>query len=253
MLQDFSFQGARQINAAGRFFYYSEPLDAYAISKADLRIRVAADGTSLGTLRPGEWVKLPRDVSRWDVTPMDPTLIGTVLIGYGEFGSARLAGIGKVAETQHDKTVAGNQFIIGNTQLANATKAGIVAVLPGSKPLAIKRIVMGSSGAQQLTMFQCTGLPTDTPGGIVIRNKDTAGAAPLATGGIGLSTAGGSPTVGELPGRVAWMGFVVASGVPFEWPLTSPIIVRPGSGLAVVGSTVNMSVYLSLDFEELQA
>lgn len=252
MLQDFSFQGRRQINAAGRFFHYSEPLDSYAVSRADLRIRVSADGTSIGTMRPGEWIELPRDVTRWDVEPVDPTLIGTVLIGYGRFGSARLAGVGRVAETQHDKTVAGNQYMMGNARLADAAKVGIVALVAGAKPLSIKRIVMGSSGAQQINLYFCTGAPTDTPLALPQRNKDNAGAAPLAAGTSGLAVTL-PPTVAELPGRLAWCGFTVAAGVPFEWPLTSPVIIRPNTGIAIAGATVNMAIYLAMDYEELQA
>lgn len=108
MLQTYGFAGPRDINAQGYFFLY-QASNAATIGASDL-VNVEVDGQPLGELRPGDSIRLPEGAQRWTLTPADPALAGTVLIGDGEAQTARISGQVEIINGEVAKTLKGSNY-----------------------------------------------------------------------------------------------------------------------------------------------
>lgn len=94
MLQSFSFNGARQIDAKASFFRY----DSGSSGGGDESLRVRADGNDLGLYLPGDAITLPAPATRWEIVPVIAACAGTVRLGMGSIASARLSGTVRVID-----------------------------------------------------------------------------------------------------------------------------------------------------------
>lgn len=250
MLQTFNLDGTgRQIDIAARFFRY-ESGDAGGQA---LEIRVNADGQDLGTYLPGDAVRLPAGVpeaTRWVFTPVSSALAATVRLGRAEVESARLVGSVNVIDGNARKTQSGNQFYATLTKAAIAGKVSLVGLQAVTKSLAVKRLALYSAAGGNCGVWQATGAPTDVPSSATLLNKlnITAGSDGRRVSGEATTT---TPSGVELPGGSRMFFSLLAPGVWFELPLTTPIVLTPGRLLIVAGAAVNVDLTYNADCEEL--
>lgn len=125
MLQIHAFPaGGRQIDAVGNFFRY----ESCTSGGLDETIRVKADGNDLGTFLPGDWVRLPVQAKRWEISAVTPAAYGAVRVGLGDVGSSRLTGSVRVLDEISDNLVHVN----GNASTAVAALAYTQIASPAS-------------------------------------------------------------------------------------------------------------------------
>ena len=250
MLQTFNIDGnGRQIDAAARFFRY----EAGDAGGAALEIRVTADGQDLGSYLPGDAVRLPPGVpeaTRWVFTPASAALAATVRLGRAEVESARLVGSVNVIDGNARKTQGGTQFYATLVKGAIAGKVSMIGLQAVTKSLAIKRLALYSAAGGNCAIWQATGAPTDVPSSSSLLNKLnlTASSDSRRVAGEATTT---TPSGAELPGGSRMFFVLLAPGVAFELPLTTPFVITPGRLLVVVGAAVNVDLTYNADCEEL--
>jgi hypothetical protein len=245
MLQLFAFSGPRIINAQATFF----KLETSVAVGADEAVRVRADGQDLGTYLPGDSITLPTPSVMWEITPVTATAVGSVRLGMGEVGSARIAGSVRVIDQGADKTLLGAQYLNSSTVLADAAAMSLAGLRPVNRTIALKRIAVQSDTAGNV--FIARGQSgTAVISSQKARNKDFSGAA--SDGDIiSAKTATTSPTPTEIPGWDRWVRVYAPANTAIEVPMTTPIIMKPGAVLYVSGETLNRQVSAIFDFEEL--
>lgn len=241
MIQQFSFSGTgRQVNAAGRTFRY-ETGSAAGASEA---IRVRADGQDLGTLLPGDSIRLGRTASLWEVAPVSAACNGVVRVGAAEFESNRLAGTVTLGDTKYGRTLQHRSFVVsqpfdndvGDTTIrfqvwnpAVSTRALIVEKVHSSHDVVgyatalwLDQAELNTVSAQGATLPQEKGVSVSKLNGLLATNG--------AVQGVGVVKAN-STNVKLTMFSVATLAWVMDNDAE---ALASPIIVMPGYGLSVM-------------------
>nr|WP_295075361.1 hypothetical protein [uncultured Roseateles sp.] len=239
MLQVLNFSGARQINGKASFFRY----ESCSAGGADESIRVRADGNDLGTFLPGDYVKLPIEAERWEVTPATPTAIGAVRLGLGEVGSARLTGVVSVVDGEKQKVMAGQCFR-GSQAKTGATSGPLIQVWnpPGSgKNLLVQAIRIGCSAADAYGITSATSaLPSAMPGITNMRRGGMASVAGIYSDNTGAAVTGALQVAG---------GYVQAnSDVFIQFP--RQLLIAPGEGVIAYAQGVATTVRINFEWEE---
>ncbi len=218
MLQTLNFSGARQVNAKASFFRY----ESGTAGGADESIRVRADGNDLGTFLPGDYLKLPFEASRWELTPLTASAVGVVRLGLGEVGSSRLVGNVRVIDGERDKVAAGVCYR-GSSAVAGASNGPFIQVNnpPGSLfNLFVQAVRMGSLQADSYGIgTSASQLPNLVAGATANLNRS----GPASAGQIRTDNTG---TVQTATKQIA-AGYVQASSdSTIVFP--RPLLIRPG-------------------------
>jgi hypothetical protein len=248
MLQTFNITaGGRQIDTKATFFRY-ESVNGGGL---DETIRVRADNNDLGTYMPGDEVRIPVAATRWEVVPVSPTLTPIVRLGIGQVSSSRIAGTVRVVDQGADKTRGMQQFITSISSVANAGLLSVVGIAPQTVPIAIKRLALSSATAGFAGVYVATGQGTANPSyPIAPKNKLMGGVGSTArttTGNCALS----QPTAGEVPGAAIWFSLYVPANSVVEVPMTTPMVLNPGSAIIAHGGSINRDLIALFDYEEL--
>lgn len=243
MLQTFTFTGTgRQVNAQASYFRY----ESGSAGGADESIRVRADGNDLGEYYPGDSVRLPKNCSTWEIAPLNAACTGRVRLGVGDVDSSRLVGNVKVIDQGADKTMAGNQFLLGVIAAAVAGRNSHAGFKnKSSKSIAIKRIQVGTSAAAVLSVTLADNVSgTDYVETAAPVNKSFLASASAARGFT-------ASDLSTLTATRTFMQFNAPAGGLLEVPMTTPIILPPTTVLLVLTNGVNVQTSAVLDMEEL--
>lgn len=159
----------------------------------------------------------------------------TLFIGYGTGGSKRLPGIVEIVDSNYSLTLAGMAFIpyYGYTP-AGGTVAHIQLLNPSGsgKVLEVQSLNVGLTGAGGIGVVLTTGLTlTNAAGANAYQAKRASGAA----AGAGEVRYQDSATVLQATRQILGVTFG-AAGTQFP-PLRAPILLQPGDGVLVFGST----------------
>jgi hypothetical protein len=174
----------------------------------------------------------------------------TFQLSDGDAGTDKLPGTVRVIDDSVAKTMVGRQGFIYGRRLAAAAKFGMIGVVTGALPLAIKKLSFWQAVGGIVGLYTATGNPTDTPNvGGAFRNKNLA-AGSLATVSTSGLSAGSVPTVGELPGVQNVGAFQVPANTVVDYPLTTPIVVPKNTVFVVTGSAINTEIGVFIDGEE---
>lgn len=240
MLQTLNFSGPRLVNAKANFFRY----ESGSAGGADESIRVRADGNDLGTFLPGDYLKLPVDASRWELTPTTPATAGVVRLGMGEVGSARLVGNVRVIDGERDKVKAGVCFVgNGNTPGVGTNGPFVYVANPAGsgKELFIQAVRLGSSVSDIYGIGCGTSWPVTPTGGITNLSRSGPASVALMTG----NASGFGPAGAQQLGG----GYIQASSdVVKVFP--RPALIRPGECIYAYIGAVNGTIRASFEWEE---
>lgn len=238
MLQNLSFKGGRQINAAGSFFRY----ESGSADGASPEIRLRADGQDLGLYMPGDWVRIPFTASTWQLEPVIANCRGDVRIGVAEVGSSRLVGTVDVVNAAFADVIADRAFLATAEATPIATRFASVQLWNGSSSIAIELTMIG--------VFT----PTPRPVAVYAHLQRLGGAtAPVYskristahTNGVAeitdVITARKTDSVGAVPTGAAQFlaGFNTTNGITELPQKATPVVVGPGTGLTVCATVAN--------------
>ncbi|QAZ41226.1 hypothetical protein C1M51_18375 [Methylibium sp. Pch-M] len=173
-----------------------------------------------------------------------------VLVTDGDGGSNKQPGVVRVVDQGSEKTIAGAQYFGSSTRPAAGGVVGLAGLLAGTRPLALKRVQLGSATAGELTLWAGTAAPASGPVSLSLRNKLLAAVATVPQRATGTATTI-TPSGAELPGGISYAGLYVPANGIAELPLTTPIVIPAGTWFGAVGSAVNTDVKFIFDVEEL--
>ena len=247
--------GGRQIDAKANFFRY----ESCNSNGADESIRVKADGNDMGLFLPGDYVDLPIYATRWEVVPTNAAVMGTVRLGAGKVGSSRLTGTVKVIDQSIDKTIYGNQFFGGSTNIADATNQVAVSLrisaagIAAGKKIAIKNIsfVTPLSGDFILNIGTAPGSSTNGSAPYPGHNKLAFGPPPVGIVHAALAAPSTLLAAGEMSGGLqigARLAAVAATTLQIGFK--EPIVISGSQVFAVLGIVANRQIGAGFEWEE---
>lgn len=209
---------------------------------------LAGQGFSLPKNARGEQINF-REVVIKNLTAAANT--GVVFIGDEYFEDSRITGDVTVIDNGASKTINGGQFLGVAQQNGSAGVFSVIALQSSTKRVAVKRAIITSATTGFVLIGRATGVPAVNPqayGGVL--NKLLGG--PVSSfSRFGGTIAAATPTNPELPGWADTIYWPVTVGVPFELPITTPIIIPINSVWWAQGANFNSTISLTLDFEEL--
>lgn len=226
--------GAFPVNARGTFLYYL----AGSAGGADPTLRVRNGfGATTVLLKPGQSIRIPPAELRSDTWTLEnfagaATILGTVLVGEGDFSDNRISGTVQVIDVTRQQTVSNMAFMgyVSSGAQAASNSQMMVFNPPGSgKNVYIDRIQTNSGNANDsLMMSFATSTAGCTDKG-TLTSKLAGGAASQAHQYTALA--------GALPGGL--FGYVNAGA---EWKPSRPIALAPGNGLLMTSSYQNNGI-----------
>lgn len=252
-IQPYNFKGATPIEAAGSMILYqsSGSADSGRLSSVVLYV----DGTRYCVMQPGDRVKLTRPGSSFRIEPVfDAGLTGTMLIGDGDVIPAA-GGVLEVVDASIRQSRDGDRVWGSYVRAGQATTfAGVCLFAEGADAYAIRALQVGvSGGACPVKMFVTTTAVPTPVGNRLAKNKllgETADALRL----FSFDAATASASAGEAGTIDTDLGLVyLANNNPVTLPLTSPLIMSPGMGLAFIAQSVNFTVNVCFDAERIPA
>lgn len=227
MIQTFDFAGSgRQIDAAGSFFSYERG----QAQGAPVTLRVRAGGQDLGPFQPGDFVRLPDQVTSWEITPVSAVCVGQVRIGPAEFNSRRIAGQVEIAPSVYQQVMQDRAYFYfyGAATNAGFSTESQIWVPATSKSALIIGQVMVTPGRAGWTAWHVTDAPLPTLTSAGCNSKRNARSY-LVTGAQFECRELLTAAVAPIGSRV-YQGYTKASDERSR-VLLEPAIILPGFGL----------------------
>lgn len=246
MLQTFTFTGTgRQINARGTFLRYESGTSGSGIAA----VRVRADGADLGNIMPGDAIKLPQPVDRWELEPVEGDTLGTMRIGMGSVESSRLVGTVQTIDGGKARSMSGSAFTAYGWVQGTAGQSPFVQLWNGSasKRAVINAILIGSGGGQN---------------GHIRFNQQAINGAVGMVGAMKMSGIQAASCDIRQTANATFAPPVFGTGANLltlfnqggqttQYRPTEPFVLPPGFGLVVCGSSQGVDMGVSFEwFEE---
>jgi len=228
MLQNFSFNGSRQINAAGYFFRY----ETASANGASELLRVTADGQDCGELLPGDSIELPQDAKTWQLTPRVATLTGSVRIGRGRVSSSRLVGTVRVVDSSGDRV---NRGIAYASSLETGGGVGVRTVHQLLNPAGSGRVV---TVTRFLAGLQTAGVIYWGQTAQVLTNAHSAGTNKRPDMAASNSIYR-FENMADFPAGALYGASNMASAIPLDYPMQDPVVLQPGQSFFLASSLQN--------------
>ena len=168
-----------------------------------------------------------------------------LMIADGNGGSRRQPGNVRVIDNSSDKTLAGQQFVGSITCSPPVGKIAVAGIKAISKRVAARRIVLSSTLAGSVSLIGLSGDPTTDAlvQGVFANNKLSSGAQS--------TTFHVRASDNVMPGAKALGSVYIAANVPYEFPISSPVVVEVGYLLVASAGVIDRNIILLCDFEEL--
>jgi hypothetical protein len=215
-------------------------------SATALRIRADVGGADV-LLEPGEYFRVPETVSQWYVTNVGPgTITGRLVLGLGELGGDRIAGVVEVIDGGRSRSLSGAAFLepvgMGPPGAGLGNQISMWNAPGNGRATFIKQIYLSSASAQSLLV-------------------GTFSVAPGSLSALGGNKAPGSGFVFQVQRGIATgaafamqnLAVVsVAASQTVVLRLDDPIVLRPGRGVGVVNGAQNTDLNVTFEgYEEL--
>lgn len=234
--------GAFEINVPGRYVYF---LNGSA-GGADTTITVrSGNGGDTFLLKPGQAVRLGNaEITRWIIGNKlgQATIVGTLLIGDGEFSDNRISGSVEVIDGGRNRTKADTAFIgwFALTALAaNYSHVSINNPVGSGKNIVLEQIILASASN--------TGYELRLGAG-EIGTLQGLGESKQFKGLIQSSAQGRAAHNGAKLGVSSVFLLNAPINTSKEWRPVEPIVITPGYSFTVVGQSVNTDVSMSAEW-----
>lgn len=233
--------GARVLNAPGTMMRYYSGAAGGADETIIVRPNTGAGGV---LLKPGQTVRLPAKTDTWTIQNFAnaATITGRVVVGLGSFEDDRITGEVSVIDGAAARSKAGIAYWA--TDLSGPVAGQYSHVQLWNPAGSGKNVIVSEMG------FSCS-----VAGVVNLRSYNAALTtlgnvqAPKMVGGpASVAQARDQTNASILGGTIA--SFEVAALSTFSQKLIDPIILPPGQGLVVVGTTVNIVVRASWQYYE---
>jgi hypothetical protein len=251
------FTGRTAISAAGRYIAYTA-CDA-ALTGADPRLEIIADGRSRGVFPVGSQLHFPGGVEHFELVPVDPLLqlSGSVVIGDDDIRLPIVSGTVSVIDSSVQQTIAGQQFASSLVRQAAGvlfSTIGLVCRAGQGKRAIVRRLsVSGAVGWARLYQVEGEGLTpiAQTQPKNKVINAAPGGAKSRLQVYDAASVSSPDPAPGELINWQQLAMFHTANGYISEMVQGTPYVLDPGFGLFVVAGTAAVGMGLYTEFEEI--
>lgn len=236
------------VSAQGSFLYYL----AGSAGGADSTIKVRCGyGTGAILLKPGQSIRLPKPEAKSDAWIIEnyggaATIVGSVLVGEGDFSDNRISGAVEVIDGGKNRTTAGSAFMGYGVKAGTAGQFIRVQLWnpPGSNiRLNVESVLCGAGAGATFAYGQFSGAALGT----------------LIQQGVSKKS-GGAPSVAQInvdstAVSAVWPGTLFAVSIPanssVSQKLVEPVVLSPGSGLVMWATTGNVDLGASFEwFEE---
>ncbi|EON15325.1 hypothetical protein [Pandoraea sp. SD6-2] len=233
------------VNSPGRFIKYVSGSNGGG--DVSLLVTPGFAGGQVLTLVPGQWYRVASDMpvpSSWTVANKagGATIIGTLVIGNGDFGDATVAGNVNVIDVSRQQTLSNQAFMGYAQQSGTANVYSQVAIFnpAGSgKNCYVQRMAFGSSSASDAgTMTFITGTAGMADKGAVL-SKLSGGANGVSH--IWTGTVAAQPNANVL-GKI---------NTGSNLPEAQPICLTPGNGLMLTGFVLAQDNNLQIEVIEV--
>lgn len=238
------------VGIPGRYVYYLSG----SAGGLDQTITIRSGNTgSMTLLKPGQSFRLADADKSVDTFYIGnyanaATIIGTLLIGDGDFQDNRVSGSVEVIDGGKNRSLAGNVFMVGaavGAAIGNCAAVQLWNPVGSGKNLIVEKVSVSiNGGTNAIADFGKTTAALPNAGfGIVNKNFGSAAAS--------VASAKQQNAVAALPmagGQIMYSVFLTA-GYSAILPLNEPIIVSPGSGLCSQCEDTAVSHTLTGSFE----
>lgn len=230
--------GSQTVEVTGTYFRYKNGLGP---------IRVIASSGGYVDLLPGQGMAMVSFVRLTVKDISGNANTGAILAGDGAWVDERITGTVDVVDGGRTRTLSGIAFIAPVSE-GPATGGGFLAEqiwnpVGSGKNIIVERVVMSSSTGQFINIGRSSGTVTNlaqtTP-----QSKKLFGAASIA-----------QLRINKLNGtQVAFADLIFVTYLPafqaYTHTFIEPIVVAPGTGLAVVAGAINTDLPLVFEFYE---
>lgn len=245
MIQQFSFDGSgRQIDAKGVFFRYESGTDGSGV----VDIRLTIDGQQVGTFSPGDSLDLPTPVRRWEIVPVSAGCVGVVKIGNARVTSPKLQGVVQTVDGGRARSLSGQAFSTYGLAIASAGQ--------------VPHVQLWNQSSDRNLIVNGFTFVSNNSNGMHARASQT----PIAAGGnpayakrVGLpnsSAAVAKMATGVfdafgLPAAAYRFVYVTTASQTQQYRPVEPLVISPGWGLTITGSSIGGDAGVTFEwFEE---
>lgn len=251
-MQEFDIIQQNTVSVRGNFIEYTAISQAEsAIRYGDDKIDVRADGVFIGSLIPGESLRIQHSATRWEITA---TNYARVRIGVGSADFVASRGI--IKTEPYNRTTRGSEFVIAARSTVGETDYAYVGLYNNStdKSISISSITVNASDATAdiYVGFANIVAPAFVASPVFNRHSDFSGDSSFIKIVAG-KTLAFEPTAGEMAiiSETAFFAQLAATRTVSFSDGGSPIIITPGKSLITRVNAPNKPISLKAHFSAL--